>query len=308
MAHLSDRMYERRWGVFNHFLYGAPGSEKPDCPDTSDWNEMVESFDVERVAKDLHDMGAGWFFITVMQGRKYMLAPNATFDAIAGTKPGEACSRRDLVLDLYEALKKYDIDLCLYFTGDGPYKDEEIGKKFGFIEPRKNISREFVEKWSSVLAEYAQRYGDKVKAWWLDGMYGDHAFSYNNELLSYYHKVIKEANPNALVAFNDGVYPEIKKWYEHEEITAGEFNDFTYVPKSRFVDGAQAFILAPLGVSPDPNNPYDSWRRPGCKVDHAYMKDYLRRVHEAGGVLTVDIMVYADGSWDPEQVAVLKGI
>ena len=126
MEQLSDRILSRRWGVFNHFLYGNPGSEMPTGKDLSDWNAQVENFDVERVAHDLHEIGAGWYFITVMQGRKYMLAPNATFDRIAGTKPGEACAKRDLISDLYDALKKYDIDLYLYYTGDGPYKDVEI--------------------------------------------------------------------------------------------------------------------------------------------------------------------------------------
>ena len=140
-----------------------------------------------------------------------MIAPNATYDAIADTKPGEACSERDLILDLYEALKKYDIDLCLYYTGDGPYKDVEIGRKFGFAEPRGTVTMDFVQKWSSVLEEYAVRYGDKIKAWWLDGMYADY-FGYTQELMEPYYQAIKMGNPNALVAFNNGVYPEISRY------------------------------------------------------------------------------------------------
>lgn len=307
MQHISDRMYERRWGVFNHFLYGNPGSELPDGPDLSDWNERVNNFDVERVAKDLHEIGAGWYFITLMQGRKYMLAPNATFDRIAGTKPGEACAKRDLVLDLYEALKKYDIDLCLYFTGDGPYKDVEIGKRFGFAEPRGKVTKEFVDNWAAVLEEYAVRYGDKVKAWWLDGMYGEF-FGYTNELMEPYYRAIKKGNPNALTAFNNGVFPDIRKWYEHEEMTCGEFNDLTYIPSARYIDGAQAFILAPLGIAEDPANIWGRWCRPGASHDHDYLKNYVERVHEAGGVVTIDIKISADSSWDPEQIRVLKGI
>lgn len=37
-----------------------------------DWNARCELFNAERVAKDLHDIGAGYYFITLMQGRKYM--------------------------------------------------------------------------------------------------------------------------------------------------------------------------------------------------------------------------------------------
>ncbi len=306
MEQLSDRILSRRWGVFNHFLYGNPGSEMPTGKDLSDWNAQVENFDVERVAHDLHEIGAGWYFITVMQGRKYMLAPNATFDRIAGTKPGEACAKRDLISDLYDALKKYDIDLYLYYTGDGPYKDVEIGKRFGFSEPRGHVTMDFVKNWAAVLEEYAVRYGDKVKGWWLDGMYGDF-FHYTNELMEPYYRAIKKGNPQALTAFNNGVFKECLKWYENEEMTCGEFNDFVYVPEKRFIDGAQAFILAPLGIAPD-GSEWGRWRRPGCSVTHEYMKDYVSRVNKAGGVVTIDIYVGPDGSWDPAQKELLKGI
>ena len=33
------------------------------------------------------------------------------------------------------------------------------------------MNDEFIEKWASVLEEYAVRYGDKVKGWWIDGCY-----------------------------------------------------------------------------------------------------------------------------------------
>lgn len=298
-----DRLRARRWGVFNHFLYGAPGSDLPDRPDARPWNDMVDSFDVERVARDLHDIGAGWYFLTVMQGRKYMVAPNATFDAIAGTVPGEACARRDLVADLVEALRRYDIDLFLYFTGDGPYKDRAVGERFGFGPERGRIDAEFVRKWTSVLEEYAVRYGDRVHGWWFDGVYD--AFGYNDELMEPYHRAAKKGNPDALTAFNNGVFPECRRWFRDEEMTAGEFNGFTHVPASRFVDGAQAFLLAPLGVAPD-GVEWNRWRRPGTQVDIATLRAYQQRLREVGAVLTIDIFVGEDGSWDPAQKALLK--
>ena len=298
----TDRMLERRWGVFNHFLY----EDDPESGAPRDWNEMVNGFDVDRIAKSLHEIGAGWYFVTIMQGRKYMIAPNATFDAIAGTKPGEACAQRDLVSDLAEALAPYDIDLCLYFTGDGPYKDREIGERFGFTEPRENISMEFVKRWSAVLEEYTVRYGSRVKAWWLDGMYG-HSFGYTDELMEPYHAAILKGNPDALTAFNSGVWPELRKWYRNEEITAGEFNDFRYVPTGRYYDGAQAFLLIPLGISDGPEE-YGRWRRPGCRVPRGELQEYLGRVNAAGGILTIDTMIYPDRSWDPQQAELLRGL
>ncbi len=288
-----QRMLSRRFGIFNHFLgAGELG-----------WNARCEIFDAKRIAEDLHEMGAGYYFITLMQGRKYMAAPNRTFDEIAGTKPGEACCKRDLIGDLIEALAKYDIDLFLYYTGDGPYKDEEIGRRFGFIEPRRNITLDFSEKWAAVMEEYAVRYGSSVKGWWIDGCY-DH-FGYDNRSLAPYYSAAKKGNPASLVAMNNGVKADLIRWYEKEEMTAGEFNDFTCIPRKPDIDGTLPHILAPLGISPD-GSEWGSWCQPGCKRDTAYMENYIRSVNRAGGVVTVDIHIRYDSTYDPEQVQCLK--
>ena len=47
IAEAKKRMQNRRWGVFNHFLYGAPGSAVPGGSDLSDWNHRVDLFDVD---------------------------------------------------------------------------------------------------------------------------------------------------------------------------------------------------------------------------------------------------------------------
>lgn len=273
--------------------------------DRIDWNERVALFDVDRLARDLHDIGAGYYGITLMQGRKYMAAPNAEFDRIAGTKPGEACAKRDLIADLINALDRYGIDLILYFTGDGPYKDEEIGRKFGFLNPRQNVSMDFCRKWSGVLEEYALRYGECVKAWWIDGCYD--YFGYDPERLTCYYDAVKRGNPHALVSINNGVKDDLYKWYEKEEMTSGEYNDFTVIPGKPSIDGALPHILAPLGISAD-GSPWSKWGRPGVSRDHAYMQDYVRRVNAMGGIVSVDVQIRYDSTFDPAQLEVIRGL
>lgn len=300
-----QRMQSLRWGVFNHFLYSAPSSDIHYVPAMTDWNRRVEMFDAERVAYDLHTIGAGYYFITLMQGRKYMCAPNATFDRIAGTKPGEACSHRDLIWDISEALAKYDIDLYLYYTGDGPYQDVEIGERFGFLEPRKNVSMTFVKNWASVLEEYSVRYGERVKGYWIDGCYD--FFDYNQELLAPYYEAVKKGNPSALVTMNNGVKDDLYRWYHDEDFTSGEFNDFTVIPGTTDVFPSVPHILAPLGVSLN-GNPWECWRKPGCKRDGAYMRNYVREVNARGGVVSIDIQIRDDSTFDEEQLRCLAEI
>lgn len=302
-----DRFYEHRWGVFNHFLYVLQNN--PSLPNSNgkstSWDELVNEFDTDKLARQLSEIGAKYYVITVMQGTKYMIAPNAAFDKIAGTRPGEACSTRDLMLDIYNSLYRYDIDLFLYFTGDGPYKNEEVGSKFGFIEPRSDgVTMDFVKKWASVLEEYSVRYGDKIKGWWIDGCYRDH-FKYTDELLEPLYNACKKGNPDAVVALNGGVGNELKINYPKEDFVCGEFNELDFIPKERFVDGkAQAHILAPLGTSDSGIGA--SWGSFGIRYTKEYLVEYVGKVHNAGGVVTFDIGVYRDGGFCPEHIEALK--
>jgi hypothetical protein len=306
-----EYLLSKKWGVFNHYLDPLQGNvNKPHNQPFGKlaWSDLVDCFDVERLAWSLHQMNAGYYFITLMQGTKSMLAPNATFDRIAGTKPGEACARRDLPMELADALSKYNIDLCLYYTGDGPWKDDIAGSRFGFTEPRKDISMDFCKKWASVLEEYAERYGDKVKAWWIDGCYRE-SLGYTEEMYEQYYNVIVKANPQALVGFNDGVKRRHEKNYSKETLLCGEFNDFTQVPKSDdFYGGALPHTLAPLGYDGETMNEYSGWGSPGVKRPLDYMVKYIQAVNRVGGVVTIDIFVRADGSFDPEQEGFLRQV
>jgi hypothetical protein len=310
MPHITDRFQARKWGVFTHYLYSVqnnPESEMNRNAGEADWSRCADELNVETVVNTLAEVGAGYHFFTLMQGRKYMAAPNATFDRIAGCAPGTACSRRDVPLDLHKALSRHGIDLYLYFTGDGPYKDEREGRAFGFVEPRSDgVTLPFVRKWAAVLEEYAVRYGGKVNGWWIDGCYSKH-FKYTEGLLQHYVEACRKGNPRAVVALNDGVKEDLEVDFPNEDFTCGEFNDFTVVPESRFIGGVQTHILAPLGTSPD-GSEWNGWCKPGSKRSREYMLDYVRRVNDAGGVVTIDVALYRDGSFDPAQVEVLKYI
>ncbi|MBO7404834.1 MAG: hypothetical protein J6V24_07710 [Clostridia bacterium] len=300
--HISDRLFGKRWGVFTHYLDGIqnnPGNPLNQGAGRTSWNDCVHALDVGRLADSLKRCSAGYYFITLMQGNETMIAPNRTFDEIAGTKPGEACAERDLVSDLYDALTPLGIDLCLYYTGDGPYQNPVIGQRFGFTEPRdRGVTEDFVRRWASVLEEYAVRYGDKVKAWWIDGCYRDY-FRYTDALMEPYCAAVKRGNPEALVAMNNGVFPDYRKNYCREDFVCGEFNDLTVIPRERFLDGAQTHLLAPLGVT---------WGRPGCRYSGQYLRHFTRCVNEAGGIATYDCALYRDGSIDEEQIAALAQI
>ena len=315
--HKTDWFHDKKWGVFLFYVYdnqNNPQSVHNMGAGETGWDECINDFDVELFAKQLADVHAGYVMITLMQTSKYLIAPNETFDKITGYKPGEACSKTDFVLKLYDALSKYNIDLILYFTGDGPSRDSIASKAFGTIEygvTDQQVTTEFVTKWAGVAKEYSERYGDKIKGWWLDGCYEN--IGYDEEKLTIMANAMKAGNPDALIASNYyGCMDEYAVLLEHvrmgspvDDYTAGELVDFKDVPFDPFIIGSRWHILSFLGV-PKNRVAYDGWGRPGSKYTGQYMHDYIEDVYDLGGIVTMDICVYRDGHIDPEQLEVLS--
>ena len=199
----TEAFAKQGWGIFTHYI----GYDKRDSNCTrsrfksyKDWNDRVNTFNTDNYARTLHEVGANYAFFTVMQGAKYMCAPNDTFNRITGEKPGEACSERDLIADLIVSLKKYDIPLYLYFTGDGPYKDAVCGPKMGYYDREvESVNMPFVKNWTEVLKEYAVRYGKDVHGWWIDGMFEYLGYE-DPALFVPYREAVLAGNPDAIIA------------------------------------------------------------------------------------------------------------
>jgi hypothetical protein len=314
MYHKTDRLYNKKWGVFSHYLYSLQNN--PQHPASlgsaeTSWKECVDKLDVKLLAKQLSDIGAGYFFITLMQGSKFFCAPNDTFNKVSGYKPGEACSLRDIPRELYEALSIYGIDLYLYYTGDGPHIDPVAGPEFGLVypipsdtwPPVNNIPEDFLMRWAEVLREYSLRYDKMVNGWWIDGCYS--SFGYDEARLKTLADAARAGNPDSLVALNNGVTERVMPYSQSDDFTCGEMIDFVDIPDERFLNGKQWHILAPLGVD---KNVYGGWCRPGTRRTGDYMREYVRKVNEHGGVITVDVLLRRDGTIDPEQLEVLSHI
>ena len=71
------------------------------------------------------------------------------------------------------------------------------------------------------------------------------------------------------------------------------------MPSSRFLDGEQWHILAYLG---------NRWGGPGSSYSKLDMRDYVFEVHRRGGVVSVDVLLFRDGSLDRSQIEILKAI
>lgn len=231
---------ESRFGVFMHYL-----SDK-DASSPEEWNRLIDNFDVEGLAAQLQRAGARHFFLTLGQNSGYYLSPNKTYDALVGYTPSH-CSRRDLVADLARALETKGIALLVYLPAGAPDRDETAMTRLQWTKGA-HRNREFQAKWESVIREWSQRWGTRVKGWWFDGCYWPNTMYRTPDSPNFesFAAAARAGNPNALVAFNPGVVNPIHSVTPHEDYTAGEINDVDKV-KLGYRDGAQLHMLSYLG-------------------------------------------------------------
>ena len=271
----TDWFTEAKYGVFMHFLPGNAAQLA-----------QVKTFDVEALAGQLEAMGAKYFVITLGQNSGYFNSPNAAYDRFTGFAPGEKCSSRDLPLDLYRTLQPKGIRLMLYLPCQVPNGDARAQQAFGLPQGRKDqpINLEFAGKWSAVIQDWADRYGDKVAGWWFDGGYAH--IQFNEAIAARYAAAVKHGNPKAIVTFNPGV--QVIRHTQAEDYTAGELNEpLNAIPTSRWVNGSQWHALTFVG---------STWGRRDTRHSNEQWANWLRLVTAKEGVVTLDM----GPNWNPQ--------
>ena len=271
----TDWLRDAKYGVFMHFLPGSAANLA-----------LVKGFAVETVAGQLEAMGAKYFVITLGQNTGYFIAPNAAYDRFTGYASGERCSTRDLPLDLYRALQSKGIKLMLYLPCQTPNRDARAQQAFGLMSGAKDqaIDLVFARKWSAVIQEWSDRYGDKVAGWWFDGGYAH--IHFNEAIATLYAVAAKHGNPHAVVTFNPGV--RVIRYTAAEDYTAGELNNpFEVVPAARWLEGSQWHTLTFLGTT---------WGNRETRYAAAQWVDWIRRVTSHEGAVTLDM----GPNWDPK--------
>ncbi len=285
---LTAREKGRQWfskakfGVFVHYL--GQGDE---------WNSRVDSFNVGRFVDQIAKTKAGYVVFTLGQNSGYYCSPNATYEKYAGYKSGQRCSKRDLPMEIADALAKRGIRLMLYLPSRSPQRDKQAMDGLGDVHERQPAPQEFTRKWSEIIREWSLSYGRKVSGWWFDGSYNtagwDDLSKPNN--WNTWADACRAGNPESILAFNPGadIRHAFNRLTDQQDYTAGEQNKFQSTPKSNPApEGMQWHILSFLGTN---------WaRKDGPTKSDQYMIDYVNTVNAQGGVVTIDVNVSYDGT------------
>jgi len=299
---------EAKWGVFFHYLASPASSTETADMDAGRWNQRIDAFDTDGLAKQLHEVGAGYFFITLGQNSGFYLSPNTTYDRLVGHSPGR-CSRRDLVADIAAALKPYGIRMMVYFTSSAPSQDRQaieklrctptwnpkkIGFRAGAFEVQPGVDErltDFQRNWESVIREWSEHWGKNVHGWWIDGAYNADVMYRHKEPPNFqsFADAMRAGNPDAIVCFNPGVKVPIVKHAPCEDYTAGEVADALPAPVNAgswakpvggTISGAQYHILTFLG---------DYWGRGKPRFSPELLVAYTKYINDRGGVITWDV-------------------
>jgi hypothetical protein len=167
------------------------------------WNAAVDSFNVPSFAAQVANTGAKNILLMLGQNTGYYNSPNAVYEAYAGVAPNTRCSRRDLPLEIADALAPLGVGVYLYLPEDVGWGDTKAANAFGVSTQAVSnwvVDQTFTPKWNSVIKVWADRYGAKVRGWFFDGY--EARWGVSSTMANTYAATCKAANPCAIVTFN----------------------------------------------------------------------------------------------------------
>lgn len=291
----ADWMKKAKWGVMSHYLADWKAREIGEEMTVEKWNELVNNFDVNGLAKQLKTVGAGYLIFTIGQNSGYFDSPNSTYDKIVGVHPSK-CSKRDLIADLSEALNKYGIKLIVYLPSGAPAGDkiacELLQWKNG---PYPN--KEFQINWQNIIKEWSLRWGKKVAGWWFDGCYWPSTMyrSCDEPNFKSFAEAARAGNSESIVAFNPGVVYRSISLTPYEDYTAGELDQPDRMKIIRTydgnVDGAQLHYLSYLG---------EHWGMGSPRFTIDQVIDWSKQIIDKDGAVTWDTPIQVNGLYSQQ--------
>ena len=213
-------MTKGKYGIFMHYQYrillGYSVKTDPMLPDPSlmtaeEWNRFVDGFDVKGFAAQMAEAQVGWVLFCIDDHFfAWPCTPNKTFSDYTGYASGEKCSRRDLIMEVADALNAKGVKLICYFAGLNGYMNApqvaaglSDGTSRGFYSEETPPSAESRRRRLEILKEYADRYKDKIAGWWFDCIEPD---TYRDGPDDWWkiNSIVRTANPSAVIAFSHG--------------------------------------------------------------------------------------------------------
>lgn len=295
----------KRWGIFSHYLANQAGKPIESVVNAEEWNQKVNGFDVQKLARQVKETGADYFCITIGQNSGNYCSPNQIYDFLTEITPSR-CSSRDLVAELADELEKYELDMWVYLPSGAPNADARAVEKlewedgkWGGPSEENSCKRlaEFQRKWESIIREWSMRWGEKIKGWWIDGCYFAKDMYSHQEAPNFesFADALRSGNENAVICFNQGIEKAFTLQGKVDDFTAGETDQFLPLvfagtaakeDINKNLNGKKLHILSYLG---------EDWGYGETRFPDELAVGYTKYVLEHDGIITWDVRLDEDG-------------
>jgi len=259
----------------------------------------VENFNVLDFAEQITQLtSASYVMVNVTNPSRgnYFTGPHPILaEALNLSKP--AFPTRDLLGEVLDAIAKTNKKALVYFAAEGFHTA-------GVKEPRAAWNRHIeplgitheVATGKLIVGYYAQKYGTRIDGWWFDG---SGALETEDRLL--WRKLVRDGNPDAIVAFNRMAGPPFRStaqcdyfgghpaprtnhsfWDKAnlpmiEAVEAGPWMDLAGKPVAGHEEGALGHVF--MGMQ-------RRWNKGGCAFPPDQAVSWTTRVASAGGMYT----------------------
>ena len=304
MRSSTEWMADAKYGLFIHWTSSKSDDTSATWPrrgPRKPFPANVEAFDADAFAAMVSRTGAGYVIFTSTWADHCFPAPIRAIDRVL---PGRT-SKRDLLMDIANALEKYGVKLMLYYH-------------LGISDPEwwKATEEHFVDNWCAIVSEVGQRYRSKLAGWWFDG---GEAYYRMNAPFDRLAEAATTSFPGRLVSYNNGNF--WPKFTEFQDFVAGEGPHYwvdqslnRYLPRGGsglYMGGRQAGLQAhqcfPL------ESPGWVHNRPDSDIsapiwDESSLITHMKDAAERRFVPTLAIEVYEDGSASPLTLQLLNSV
>jgi len=298
----TDWFVEAKYGVMFHWTDTSQPRRGPKKP----YAEAVRDFDVEAFADMVKETGAGYVLFTLNHAHPHCPAPIASWEKV---HPGWT-TQRDLVGEMANALNKRGIKLMLYLASHLIGKPDDMSEST-FL--RRMVNVRFPkggldeERHVKILTEIGQRYGKKLAGYWFDGwdLIPEQHPSLSFERL---FKAAKVGNPARIISYNFWFFPDETPW---QEFWAGEIDGPLKPPTGRYIEyaaghGLQRHSLIMLEGAWCHDKPNAEIESPIYSAEE--LINFVKSHTAKGGVVTINLCVYQDGTIGKESLKVMQAL
>jgi len=278
----TDFMLRAKYGTMFHWTTNSINQQGQKVP----WQQMVSQFDMQKFANMVVEMGVGYVLFTPAHAVRTFPAPLKMWEKY---HPGMTTTR-DLIMEMADSLKARGIPLMLYFP-----------PQFAWNSP---VTADFNTANREILTEIGERYGKKVVGYWFDGLYQG-AEKYPDFSFESLNQYCKAGNPDRVYCLNSWIYPSVTNWQDY---WAGEVAGLVTMPTTRyFTNGPAVGLQSQLLVILEPQWWMDQLgRTPSYSAQQ--MSNYAVSAIRNGVALTVNTMIYADGTILPASLNVFRAM